>query len=167
MWDRVSVAVIEILRQSQREVARVRRLLAWGVCHHGEAVNIAHYGDGGRGGVGRARFELFDDVVDDHDVLAGANAKPDGFADPDLLAAKVDSCVGALACGQCVIAQGLDESEGFVDGFGGEYAAVHFGVAPAEAAFENSAPVDVVVCIALGGKSYMGRSGRTPCKPGA
>ena len=84
-------------------MARVGGFLAWGMGHSGETVNVTHHGDGGRGGIGGARFELFDDVVDDHDVLAGADAKSDGLADPDLFAAKVDSCVGALACGEDVI----------------------------------------------------------------
>ncbi len=39
LWDRVMVAVVEILHQSQRKVARVRRLLARSVGYYGKVVN--------------------------------------------------------------------------------------------------------------------------------
>ena len=143
--DGDAVAEAEVLAQPERQVRVLGRFLAVGVRDRGVAVDVAGEVDAGRGDAGGVLLELLDDLVDDHDVVAVADAEADRFADPELLAAEEEAVVGALARRGGVVAQGVDEGEAVVDHLRGVDAAVHLGVADAVAAFDDVFPIDAFV----------------------
>ena len=139
---------MEVLAQAEGKVGVFGGFLAGNRGDGGVAVDVADEMDGCRGDIGGVWFELFDDLVDDHYVLTVGEAEADCFPDPDLLAAKVYTVVGAFAGGGCVVAQGLNEGEAIVYHFSGKDAAVYFGFPDAIPAFKNGFPVDSIVVVA-------------------
>lgn len=163
-----AVAVFHVLAEADGEVAVVGGFNARLELDGGEDVDVAHEENRSGGSARAAGFEALDDGVDDHDVLAGAGAEADGFAGPDFLAAEVEAVVGAFAGGDGVVGEAFEEGEGVVDGFGGEDAAVDFGIPLAEPAGGDAFPVDGVVCKARGsGEAGMGGRRWRPGEPGA
>lgn len=130
-----------------------------------EAVDVADEEDGCGGGARAARFEALDDGVHDHDILARIFAQADGFARPDLFAAEVDAVVDAFAGRDGVVGELVEQGEGVVDGFGGEDAAVDFGVALAVTSGADALPVDVIVGEPGGGETVMGGEWWRPSQP--
>ena len=95
---------MEVLTQAEGKVGVFGGFLAGNGGDGGVAVDVADEVDGCRSDVGGVWFELFDDLVDDHDVLTVGEAEADCFSGPDLFTAEVDAVVGAFTGGGCVVA---------------------------------------------------------------